>query len=91
MASKVNESQGLKELKKVTKVFKRVTIGLVLVKFSNGNKLYCTPEHPIAVDRKGDIKWIQARNFKKNDKCPPNLTRGRGSHDRNGHKWRKFS
>lgn len=64
-----DEKTGAKEFKTVTKTFVRNSFELMTIKFSNGNEIVCTPEHPFAVDRKGSIEWIEAQNLRKRDKC----------------------
>jgi len=59
----------LKEFKKVTKTFCRDADEFVVIKFSNGNQLVCTPEHPIAVNRNGNIKWIKANELIYHEEC----------------------
>lgn len=65
-----NEKLGIKELKKVTELFSYIAEELTLIKFSNGNKLKCTLNHPIAtINSNGRIEWILACNLKARDKC----------------------
>ncbi len=58
-----------KEYKKVVNVSRRKVQGFVTLKFSNGNELRCTVEHPIAVDNKGGIEWVSAKGLKIGDGC----------------------
>jgi len=64
-----NEKSGIKEFKKISNVSKIHSNSFVTVKFSNHNELRCTFDHPIAVNRKGRIKWIEAGNLSLNDEC----------------------
>lgn len=63
-----NEITARKELKVVVNVIKRQSPDILLFKFSNGNQLRCTPEHPIASVDGGGIKWVEAKNVTFNDK-----------------------
>lgn len=64
-----NENTHEKELKLVTRVFSRVSRDLITLKFSNGNKLVCTPEHPIATNANGKIIWIPASELLEGSEC----------------------
>ncbi len=64
-----NEITSEKELDEVTHIFKRQATRFVFLKFSNGNELRCTIEHPIAVSREGRVEWIPANQLKLGDKC----------------------
>jgi 5S rRNA maturation endonuclease (ribonuclease M5)/G:T-mismatch repair DNA endonuclease (very short patch repair protein) len=55
-----NCDNGSKEMKTVTKIFSRRANDFVTLFLSNGNKLRVTEEHPIAVNEKGKIEWIDA-------------------------------
>jgi len=55
-----NCDNGSKEMKTVTKIFSRKANDFVTLFLSNGNKLRVTEEHPIAVNEKGKIEWIDA-------------------------------
>jgi intein/homing endonuclease/serine acetyltransferase len=64
-----NTKNSEKEYKEVTHVFNKRSSSFVNLIFSNGNKIRCTPEHPIAINRKGKIRWVQAKNIRKGDEC----------------------
>jgi len=57
------------------KVFKKAVLGsresgeFVTVKFSNGNALRMTPEHPVAVVENGSLHWVMAGNLKTSMRC----------------------
>jgi G:T-mismatch repair DNA endonuclease (very short patch repair protein) len=62
-----NERKGIKEWKTVTRTYSKEYDKFVLLKFSNGNELRCTDNHPIAVNRQGAIQWIEASQLKVRD------------------------
>jgi intein/homing endonuclease/8-oxo-dGTP pyrophosphatase MutT (NUDIX family) len=62
-----NELTCEKEFKKVVNVSVRETRTLIIIKFSNGNLLRCTPEHPIAIASKGKIIWKSAKTLSNED------------------------
>jgi very-short-patch-repair endonuclease len=64
-----NEKTSKKEWKKVTWVFRNKVRSFANIKFSNGNELVSTVEHPIAVSCKGKIEWSKAEDIKISDKC----------------------
>jgi intein/homing endonuclease len=64
-----NENTSKKEYKKVIKTFKRKSSELINLKFSNGNELWCTPEHPIAINKLGKIEYMQAKDLQINSEC----------------------
>ena len=73
-----NERTGIKEFKKVTKLFKKRSNELILLKMSNDNELRCTANHPIAVNRNGNIVWLQAGKVKVGDELIQYQYRGLG-------------
>jgi hypothetical protein len=67
-----DEDRRIKKLAKVTNTFHRIAKDFSILKFSNGNEIACTLEHPVFVTRRnGNIfrKWIPARNLEIGDKC----------------------
>lgn len=62
-----NTQNGGKEYKKVTHVFQRETQGFITIRLSNGNELRCTPNHPIGINKKGKIVWLNANKLKIGD------------------------
>ena len=58
-----------KELRSVTKIFKRKAENFIKLTFSNGNYLWCTEEHPIAINLKGKIECIKASDLTIGSKC----------------------
>jgi len=64
-----NVKTGKKEYKPVVKLYRHKTNDFIMIKFANGNEIRCTPEHPIAVDDYGRIKWVQAKDLNIDDKC----------------------
>lgn len=63
-----NEITAEKQFKKVTNTFRRDTTELCLIRFSNGNQIVCTPEHPIAVVYEGGIRWVPAKKLKSDNR-----------------------
>lgn len=57
-----NVVTGKKEFKKVLQTIQTRGDCLVSIDFSNGNRLECTKNHPIAVVDEGKIKWILAKD-----------------------------
>jgi uracil-DNA glycosylase family 4 len=64
-----DEKTGGKEFKEVTELFSREESNFIAIGFSNGNKIECTIDHPIAVNRKGKIEWIKAGDLCDGDEC----------------------
>ena len=65
-----DEMSGKKEFRKVLSITPdHVASEFVTLYFSNGNELRCTPEHPIAVDDNGRIKWIKAIDVEEGFVC----------------------
>jgi len=58
-----NEKTGEKEFKEIKNIFKRQTDKFVKIYLFNGNEIICTPEHPIAINVKGKIEWIEAKEL----------------------------
>jgi organic radical activating enzyme/G:T-mismatch repair DNA endonuclease (very short patch repair protein) len=59
-----NEETSEKEFDKVVKIGSRKVDKILRLYFSNGNELYLTPEHPLAViDSKSKLKWTEAKNI----------------------------
>jgi len=52
---------------KVTKIFRRTFNDFIILRFSNGNEIRCTINHPFAVIKKGEIRWIEAKDINVND------------------------
>ena len=73
-----NEQTGVKEYKKVSQLFTKLTDKTILLKLSNGNELRCTPNHPIAVNWYGKIIWTEAGNLAVGDELIQYKYRGIG-------------
>jgi len=58
-----------KEFKRVINISHNMANQFILFKFSNGNELRCTLDHPIAVYRDNGINWVLANNIKNGDTC----------------------
>jgi hypothetical protein len=71
-----NETTGKKEIKEVTKTFVRSSLDLIELIFSNGNRLECTREHPIAVIIDGSLHWKKACEIQDGDKVIQYLYNG---------------
>ena len=61
-----NTETGVKEIKPVLSTMVRDNKKLYKIKFSNGNFIECTDEHPVYVHNKG---WVEAKNLIISDKC----------------------
>jgi GDP-D-mannose dehydratase len=61
-----NTKTGIKEYKKVLSVMERNSNELYLIKFSNGNFIECTEEHPIYIHNSG---WVKAKDVSVGDKA----------------------
>jgi len=64
-----NEERGIKEWDKVVNTHNYTTENWIKIKFSNGNEIVCTHNHPLAVINNGGIKWVKAKDVELQDEC----------------------
>jgi len=64
-----NEETSEKEFDKVVAISERMSDRIIKIKFSNGNVVRATPEHPFAViNSDNNLQWIQLSDIKEGDK-----------------------
>lgn len=58
-----NEVTGDKELKDVISIYRGESKEFFIIRFSNGNYIETTLEHPIAIDNDGKVQWVMAKDL----------------------------